>query len=206
MRHTFLIMLMAGSCAFGQHGGHGSGGRGGYGRGFHGGAVVVPYPVYGGGGYYSGYVAPLGDYGYGYDSSYGAYPQGSGYYGDPGYGAPGYGDSGYPNPSQQPPIVIVNQNYRPDSLNPVLRDYSNVPLPPPGMQGQTQDAPATIYLIAMKDHTIFPALAYWVEGDTLNYITSEGARNRASLALVDRDFSKQLNDERHVEFKLPPEK
>ena len=58
-------------------------------------------------------------------------------------------------------------------------------------------------LIAMQDHSIVAAIGYWVEGDTLNYITQDGNQNRVSMALVDRDFSKQLNDERHVEFKLP---
>jgi hypothetical protein len=186
MRLIVAILLLAGSFAFGQHAGRGSGARGGYGRAYRGGgAIVVPYPAYGGGGYYSGYVAPPASYGYGYDPSYGSYQPGPGYYGDP---------------SQQSPVVIVNPNYRPDSVNPVLRDYSNTLLP------AGPDAPATIYLIAMRDHTIFATLAYWVDGDTLNYITSEGVHNRASLALVDRDFSKQLNDERHIEFKLPPEK
>jgi len=61
-------------------------------------------------------------------------------------------------------------------------------------------------LIAMKDHTILPSIAYWVMNDTLNYVTVEGSMNRVSLELVDREFSKQLNDERHVEFKLPPVK
>ena len=55
----------------------------------------------------------------------------------------------------------------------------------------------------MKDHTIFPAVAYWVESDTLNYITPQGVRNRVSLDLVDRDFSKQLNKERSLDFALP---
>ena len=72
--------------------------------------------------------------------------------------------------------------------------------------GAVNDDQPTVYLIAMSDHTIFPAVAYWVEGDTLNYITTQGGHNRATLALVDREFSKQLNDERHVEFKLPPAK
>ena len=60
-----------------------------------------------------------------------------------------------------------------------------------------------MFLIALKDHTIFPAIAYWVEGDTLNYITVQGAKNSVSLDLVDRDFSKQINKERKVEFGLP---
>lgn len=194
MRHIVVMLLLAGCCAFGQRAGgpgRGAGARPGIHGGNHpyrGGAVVVPYPAYVGGGYYPGYAAAPPNYGYGYNPSY---------YNDPGYGAPAYG----PDPSQQSPLVIVNPNYRPDSANPIIRDYSNTPLPPP-----PSDPQATIYLIAMKDHTIFPAVGYWVEGDTLSYVTSEGVRNKVSLALVDRDFSMQLNSERNVEFKLPPQK
>ena len=234
MRQIVVTLLLVACSAFAQRAGgagrgFGPGPRGGYAHPYRGGAVVVPYPVYAGGyygsGYYPGYAAP--PVGYGYDS-YGAYPPDPGYYGDPGNGygsstyAPGYSQGygpGYGDPSQQAPIVIVNPGYRPDNVNPVIRDYSNTPLPSPP-SGMTRydnsshpyanqpppDAPATIYLIAMKDHTIFPTVAYWVDGDTLNYVTSEGVPNRVSLALVDRDFSKQLNDERHVDFKLPPAK
>jgi hypothetical protein len=60
-----------------------------------------------------------------------------------------------------------------------------------------------LYLLAFKDHTILAALAYWVEGDTLNYVTESGVPNRVSLALIDKDFSKELNKQRSVEFNLP---
>ena len=110
----------------------------------------------------------------------------------------------------QPPVVIINQYFRPDSANPVVRDYSNVPLPEPAPQatnaGDSAANPSdqqVMFLIAMKDHTIYPAIAYWVEGDTLNYITVQGSKNSVSLDLVDRDFSKQINKERKVEFGLP---
>lgn len=154
----------------------------------HGRTTIVPYPVF-----YGGY--------YGYDPSVNAYGQ----------PAPGYdSEAGYPAPSQSP-VVIINQNFRPGVVNPVIRDYSNTPLPEPTLKVFDAPGPATndqpvIYLIAMKDHTIFATVAYWVEGDTLNYVTAEGSHNRASLDLVDREFSKQLNDERHVEFKLPDSK
>jgi hypothetical protein len=46
-------------------------------------------------------------------------------------------------------------------------------------------------------------VAYWVDGDTLNYITVQGSKNSASLDLVDREFSQQINKERRVEFGLP---
>jgi len=165
-------------------------------HGSHGYAVAVPYPVFYGGGYYD-YDAPSAPMA--------------------GYSQSGYQGTGY-DQMTQPPVVIINQYFRPDTANPVIRDYSNVPLPEPG-QFQTPPANAgdsagnpsagnpsdqqVMFLIAMKDHTIYPAIAYWVEADTLNYITVQGAKNSVSLDLVDRDFSKQINKERKVEFGLP---
>ena len=155
---------------------------------YHSNGIIVPYPVYYGG-YYYPYDAPL------------APPQG--YEGDYGYS------------QQQPaPVVILNQNFRPDNGY-GQGPYGSAPPPPPAQtppapndQNQGQAAagdasPSIIFLIAMKDHTIFPAVAYWVEGDTLNYITAQGVRNRVSLDLVDKDFSKQLNKERSLDFALP---
>ena len=159
----------------------------------HGVAVAVPYPVFYGGSYYD-YDAPSAPMA-GYSQYTAQYSSGA-------------------DPMTQPPVVIINQYFRPDSANPVIRDYSNVPLPEPG---QVQTPPANndqsaagapadqqvMFLLAMKDHTIYPAIAYWVEGDTLNYITVQGSKNSVSLDLVDRDFSKQINKERNVEFGLP---
>ncbi len=178
--------------------GYGRNGYGGYG---HGRQVIVPVPVVVGGGYYP------------YDLSQ------TGYYQEP---VPVQ----VPVQQQQPAtptVVIINQGYRPDTANPVVRQYNsdttveseNIrryqapvhPLPEPnannGETAAVQEDKATIYLIAFKDHTILPALAYWVEGDTLNYITTQGTPNRASLTLIDRNFSRQLNHERQVEFTLP---
>jgi hypothetical protein len=225
MRLILMAMLATAGLSFGQRSGTGVGHAAG-GSGFrasstprgpvryvappnvahvHTGTTVVPYPVFYGG-YYYNYDPSLVGNGYAGNGDQAPAPGGdSGNYGG-GYNA-GY-DSGAPG---QAPVVIINQSFRPDGVNPVLRDYSNTPLPPPdgpqGMPpGMMRDDEPTVYLIAMKDHTIFPAVAYWVEGDTLNYITTEGSQNRASLALVDRDFSAQLNRERHVEFKLPAPK
>jgi len=144
--------------------------------------VAVPYPVFYGGGYYD-YDAPPAPVGGQYSPS-------------------DYQVSGYEQMTQ-PPVVIINQYFRPDSANPVIRDYSNVPLPEAAPQTPQTSEPQVMFLIAMKDHTIFPAVAYWVEGDTLNYITLQGSKNSASLDLVDREFSQQINKERKVEFGLP---
>ena len=154
----------------------------------HGFAAAVPYPVFYGGGYYD-YEAPPAPVG----------PDAAAAYQIPGY-----------EQMTQPPVVIINQYFKPDAANPVLRDYSNVPLPeaapkaatPGDAAGNTSDQ-QVMFLIALKDHTIFPAVAYWVEGDTLNYITVQGVKNSASLDLVDREFSRQINKERKVEFGLP---
>lgn len=154
----------------------------------HGYGVAVPYPVFYGGGYFD-YDAP--------SAPMASDSQNSAQYGN-----------GY-DQTTQPPIVIINQYFRPDSANPVVRDYSNVPLPEPGPQAANAGDSAVnsdqqvMFLIAMKDHTIYPAIAYWVDGDTLNYITVQGAKNSVSLDLVDRDFSTQINKERKVEFGLP---
>ena len=157
----------------------------------HGVAVAVPYPVFYGGNYYD-YDAP--------SAPVAGYSQYSAQYGN------AYDQT-------QPPVVIINQYFKPETANPVVHDYTNVPLPEPGSQFQippsNNDQSATtgdqqvMFLIAMKDHTIYPVIAYWVEGDTLNYITVQGAKNSTSLDLVDRDFSKQINQERKVEFGLP---
>jgi hypothetical protein len=156
---------------------------------------AAPHPVYFLGYYpnpfYTGYAtAPIPlDYG-----------QDAGYYGDPSQGYAGQGQ-GYPS-------VIVNPNYTPETSNPVMRVYSYPPdddaVPPEDQQAGAPSTPSVIFLIAMKDHTIYPAIAYWVEDDTLNYITQQGVRNRVSLDLVDRSFSTQLNKERNIEFGLPP--
>jgi hypothetical protein len=155
------------------------------------GPVVAPRPAY----FFGYYPNPLY-----YDSGY-AVPPGTGYPG----GAAYYGD---PNAGQGMPSVIVNPNYTPDTANPVLRDYSYLPATDAGtpQNPDQNNSPAVFFLIAMKDHTIYPAIAYWVENDTLNYITQQGVRNRVSLDLVDRDFSVQLNKERSIDFALPPAK
>ena len=75
-------------------------------------------------------------------------------------------------------------------------------LPVPGTS--RPGGPATVYLIAFKDHVIRAATAYSAEGPTLYYTTLEGTHERAQFDSVDRELSEQLNRERNVEFRLPP--
>lgn len=144
-----------------------------------------------------------------------------------GYG--GYGYGGYDAPPQQyqqapPPIVntntapsvVINQTFIPErSLNAApqesteqaqgMRMYEGLrttPQEPQRTSRQGNDQP-TLYLIAFKDHTIVPALGYWIESGDLRYVSAEHSVNQVSLDLIDRELSQQLNGERGVEFKLP---
>ena len=121
------------------------------------------------------------------------------------------------------PQVVINQNFAPDpSAQPIIREYAPDgnggirvygPQPPPYQQYQgpvpvESQAPAQpenpTYLIAFKDHTIYAAVAYWVEGQTLHYVTNQNTHNQVSLDLVDRELTERLNRERDIEFRLPP--
>ena len=157
----------------------GSRGGGNTGRG------VIAYPIYVGGYYYaSPYYA-------GGDPSVAA---------DPSAAAPAPSNVTVVMPPQQPvtPIVI---NY----------NYGSAPPPPPdqtaGHAPASADDDNTVepshYLIAFKDHTIYAATAYWVDGDTVHYFTAGNVHNQASLALVDREFTERLNRQAGLDVRLP---
>lgn len=143
-----------------------------------------------------------------------AYPVYVGGYGysDYGYGA-GYGyapDQQQSYAPPQTPQVIINQNFMPEHATPVMRDYtddsSGVQVyEAPGRQpvDNSGDENSSYYLIAFKDHSIYSAFAYWVEGDTLHYVTPQRVHNQASLSLVDRDLTDKLNRDRNMQVKLP---
>jgi hypothetical protein len=135
---------------------------------------------------------------------------GGDYYGDQGGQAqPG----GYPQQQYMGPQVVINQNFAPDVARPIVREYgpdANGGIRVYGPQSSAAAPDATVaeesptFLIAFKDHTIYAAIAYWVEGDTLHYVTNQSTHNQVSLDLVDRDLSDRLNRERQVDFRLPP--
>jgi hypothetical protein len=162
--------------------------RGGFNRGFgfRGGGsrfafgLGFGYPYYG-----YGY-----GYGWGYPGYYDYYPYSysypSAYYGYPSYYDAGYGSA----------PVVVNQTYAQPNPAPSVQTGEY----PPQYQQPNRE---TLYLIAFRDHRIFAAIAYWVEGDTLHYVTREHEQGQVALDGVDRAFSEQLNRDRHVEFRLP---
>ena len=225
------ILLLFVSAAFAQRGGGGSRGggggfRGGSGGGFRGGSGFSRGGSgfsrggsgfsrgFGGSGFGRGYGGSGFGRGYGFrGSSRYAFGFGFGlgypYYGY-GWGYPGYyGSYDYYPYSYYPPAgyaypptyydsgpVVVNQNYgAPDPPPPVARTREYAP-----RQEASRDP---LYLIAFTDHRITAAIAYWVEGDTLHYVTREHEPKQVRLDDVDRAFSEQLNRDRRVEFRLP---
>jgi hypothetical protein len=193
-----------GSTSFGR-GGFGSGdfGRGSvlygrgynsFGRGYGYGYGLYGYPYLGLGLYWPYAYDP---YYYGY-SPYATY--------DSGYG-------GYASYQTSPNVTVIypQQGYAqtadayappapPERAHPVTREYDQYgqEIRPAGPGGG-----APTYLIAFNDHVIRAAVAYWVDGRTLHYVTLEHEEKQVSLDTVDRSLSSQLNRERQVPFQLP---
>ncbi len=153
-----------------------------------GGVIAYPGPVY------------LGDY--------------SGYMGgyDPGVGAQAPVQQ-QPNitiiypPAAAPVVVTQGAGQQPGVAlyQPAIPQQQPMPQQQPAAFAQPQpSAEQPHYLIALKDHTIYSAVAYWVQGDTLHYFTDGNTHNQASLALVDRELTKKLNLDSGMEVKLPP--
>ena len=128
-----------------------------------------------------------------------------GYYG--GYNG-GYGDA--PPPQQQPNITIIYPPQQPPPMmvaqppaevpNAMIREYGPSQAPATADAAQPE---ATYYLLAFKDHSIYSAVGYWLDADTLHYITTGNVHNQVSLSLVDRDLTMQLNKGRGVQVNLP---
>jgi len=181
-------------------------GQGGFGGRIGGAVIAYPYayPVY------------VGGYGYGY--GYGYAPD-AGYAPDSGYsGYPPDGSTAAPAPQQAPPsVIIIYPQQGPQQASPAtMAPNGQAPgpnQPPAGYRPtpnpEPEDNSVSIldpshYLIAFKDHTIYTAVAYWVDGDTLHYFTSGNTHNQVSLELVDRPLTERLNRESGVEMRLPP--
>ncbi len=160
-------------------------------------------------GFYGGYGWPYYGYGFGlgYGYGYGYSPYYDGYYGDP-YSY--YPDSSYSAQAYQssPNVTVVYPQSQPmapayaDRATPVMREYDQY-----GQQlrpeGSSNESSSPIYLIAMKNHNIYAAASYSVNGDTLHYVTLEHAEKQIPLDSVDRDLTLRLNRERHIAFQLP---
>ena len=133
--------------------------------------------------------------------------------------APGYSDQQPymepPPPPQSQPVnviyppapVIINQ-YGPAEprTGPATRIFGVPGREPQPQPEETADNGPAHYMLAFKDHSVYAAIAYWIDGDTLHYFTAGNTHNQASLSLVDRELTDRLNKDTGVEVKLPPAK
>jgi hypothetical protein len=174
-----------------------------------------------GGGWGLGWGWPIGDAGYGWpgyvDNSFDyGYPAG-GYAANAGYPSGGYANYAYPQQQSQPNVVVVYPPQQPAApayaAAPMIREYDEYGQeirrmgPPPAPQAPiaapAESGGAPMYLIAFRNRDIRAAVAYWVNGNTLFYVTREHEQKQVPLDMVDRDLSNRLNQERHVAFALP---
>lgn len=126
-----------------------------------------------------------------YPYFFGGYP----YYSYPYFGG-GFSPAYYPSA----PLVTVIESA------PAAPVVISVPPPPPPARSYIREVSPErepLYLIAFRDESIQAAVAYWVDGETLHYVTREKKQKTAPLADVDREFSTQLNRERGWAFRLP---
>lgn len=158
----------------------------------------------------------------------------SGHTGGESQGARWSGVPSSPRYSHAYPIATVPFVYPvvdPDNAPPADRAYadSGQPAPATGDSYGAQPAPAaepaphgviidfadvdaaatpepTHYYIALKDHHIYLAVAFWVEGETLHYFLPGNTHNQVSLSLVDYALTERLNRESGTEVRLPAAK
>jgi hypothetical protein len=131
-------------------------------------------------------------------------------YTDPyGYAAYGYG----PTAPAAPPYASVAASAPSQPV--IINQYFGMPAGAPqqgngpesirdtqGAAGNLLGAAQNYYLIAYKNHEVYPALAYWVEDKTLHYVTTQNTHNQASMDLIDVTLTKSLNQARDVPFAL----
>ena len=80
---------------------------------------------------------------------------------------------------------------------PIRSSIQEVNLPP-------SSEPPTFFAIALKDGTKLSAAAVWVQGSDLRVVDAEGANRHIPLAAVDRTATRELNQARHLNLRLPP--
>jgi len=115
----------------------------------------------------------------------------------------------YPQQQQQAPVVI-NQQFATPPVQAYPQEQSSASdikvyqAPTRATQEQpASETPSSGYLFAFKDNSIYSAVAYWVDGDTLHYFTNGNTHNQVSISLVDRTLTERLNRERGVDLRLP---
>ena len=86
-----------------------------------------------------------------------------------------------------PPVYETGSRRRTEpraSEPPAATKPASPPLDPP---------PSKYSLVAYKDHTVYSVDSWWIEEETLHYVTTEKTHNQASVDLIDFNLMSRLN-------------
>ena len=119
-----------------------------------------------------------------------------------GYGFGGYGYAA-PYPGSAPVVnnvVLVEQPAAPV-----------IPAPPPEpihstiqeLKPATSDSTPAFFVIALKSGAHLAAAAVWVQGNDVRYVDGDDQNRRVPLADVDRTATRELNQARNLNLRLP---
>lgn len=110
-----------------------------------------------------------------------------------------------PAPYAGPPLQI-HLDEPPTPFQNAAQPSGGEGCPLPDMRDSTaveEVADRVEFFIALKDHSVRTAVAYWVQDETVHYITPLGSHNLVSISLVDQTLSARLNSGNLVQFILP---
>lgn len=100
-----------------------------------------------------------------------------------------------------PPATVVLQSATPVPTGAAVGSPAAAAPPPRRVEPAKIEPPHV--LIALNDGWVYAAIAYWVDRDTLHYVTTLGVHNQVSLSLIDRKISERLNHHSRMPFTLP---
>jgi hypothetical protein len=87
------------------------------------------------------------------------------------------------------PNAMVNKDYKPEKLNPDMREYPAGSLPEPVLAREIAPLPAGSCRVAFQDGSSETAQSCRLEANLLVYVSARGTIKRVSLDLVDLDRS-----------------
>jgi len=91
----------------------------------------------------------------------------------------------------EPPPVFVPP---PEPIHSSIQDFK-----PPA-----SNAPPAFFVIALKNGSRLAASAVWVQGNDVRYVDADDQNRRVPLTDVDRTATRELNQARNLNLRLPP--
>jgi len=115
-------------------------------------------------------------------------------------------DSGFSQPG--PPATVdegsAAENSQPEATDPDVRERRRYRDAESGTEAaSTAPADNEQYVFVRRDGTVFFAVAYAWEQGTLRYITSQGLRRSVTQDALDLDATREFNEQRGLNFRLP---